>query len=360
MGAAVRLSSVAGSRGSAWRKVWTLASLSLAVVAGVVVIPRQAGAAWGTIAAIVMGISVPELVAMTAVWALGLLAYSTVLTIALPGLSRTRALTLNLTGSAVSNLLPLGGAAGVGLNFRMVRSWGFPTSAFVSFTVVTHLVNVAAKLALPAAAVALLALTGTLPDQRFTITALVAVAVLCVGLGLVALGVRRAGTGEHVRSHGGGEHLRRRRGRLAAGAFAARAREALYDTGRALSRGWWHLTSGMTAYSASHVLLLWIALHAVHSPVGPAGILAAYAAERLLTVVPLTPGGAGLVEVGMTGVLLGLGGSPAATAAGVLIYRAFVFGLEIPVGGVWLLSWLWSQHRSTRLPRRAVSCESSM
>ncbi|MEZ5191932.1 MAG: hypothetical protein R2734_05130 [Nocardioides sp.] len=42
---------------------------------------------------------------------------------ALPGLSMRRALTLSLTGSAVANVLPVGGAAGIVLNHRMTRSW---------------------------------------------------------------------------------------------------------------------------------------------------------------------------------------------------------------------------------------------
>jgi uncharacterized membrane protein YbhN (UPF0104 family) len=47
----------------------------------------------------------------------------------------------------------------------------------------------------------------------------------------------------------------------------------------------------------------------------------------------------------MTAVLVGLGGDPVVTVAGVLVYRAFVFGLEIPAGAVALAWWLWSRLR---------------
>ena len=42
---------------------------------------------------------------------------------ALPGLDLRRGLLLNLSGSAVSNVMPLGGAVGTALNWQMAR-WG--------------------------------------------------------------------------------------------------------------------------------------------------------------------------------------------------------------------------------------------
>ena len=68
-----------------------------------------------------------QLVALVALWALGLLSHTVTLTAALPTLTHRRALTLSLTGSAVANVLPLGGAAGIALNYRMTRHWGFTT-----------------------------------------------------------------------------------------------------------------------------------------------------------------------------------------------------------------------------------------
>ena len=67
--------------------------------------------------------------------------------------------------------------------------------------------------------------------------------------------------------------------------------------------------------------------------------LAAFAVERILTMVAITPGATGIVELGMTGVLVAFHGEPAVAAAGVLLYRAFIFGMEIPVGGLSMLAW---------------------
>ena len=52
-------------------------------------------------------VTAPDAVVLVVLWALGLFVYSFVLTGSLAGLSRRRAMTLNLTGSAVTNVLPV-------------------------------------------------------------------------------------------------------------------------------------------------------------------------------------------------------------------------------------------------------------
>jgi hypothetical protein len=83
-----------------------------------------------------------------------------VLAASLPGLTNRRALTLNLSGSAVSNVLPLGGVAGTVLNLGMVRGWGHSDLDFARFVVVSRACDVVAKLLMPVLAVSVLALWG--------------------------------------------------------------------------------------------------------------------------------------------------------------------------------------------------------
>lgn len=73
---------------------------------------------------------------------------------------------LSLTGSAVANVLPFGGAAGIALNYRMCHRWGFERSAFGIYTLVTNLWNILARLSLPA--VALLWLTVSVRSASAT------------------------------------------------------------------------------------------------------------------------------------------------------------------------------------------------
>lgn len=66
-------------------------------------------------------------------------------------------------------------------------------------------------------------------------------------------------------------------------------------------------------------------------------VLLAYVVAALLGMIPITPGGLGFVEVGLTA-MLGLAGIGAADATlATLMYRLVSFWLPIPVGGVALL-----------------------
>jgi uncharacterized protein (TIRG00374 family) len=81
-------------------------------------------------------------------------------------------------------------------------------------------------------------------------------------------------------------------------------------------------------------LTLLAALTAVHADPRPSTVLLAYCAAQFLGTLPLTPGGLGFVEAGLTGTLA-LAGVPAAEAVvATLAYRLVSFWLPIPAGGV--------------------------
>ena len=98
---------------------------------------------------------------------------------------------------------------------------------------------------------------------------------------------------------------------------------------------------------ASH-LTLWLVLLAClradglsQAQVSWQASLAAFAFVRLLSVVPITPGGLGVVEVGLTAPLAaGLGPAGAAkVAAAVLLFRSVTYLLPIPLGAAAYLAW---------------------
>jgi putative heme transporter len=286
------------------------------------VLPRVSGAPWHAVATALASVPVAALAALVALWAAGLAVHTVTLTAALPGLTHRRALLLSLTGSAVANVLPLGGAAGIALNYKMTRRWGFSPAGFASFTVVSNLWDVLAKLVLPALLVPLV-LTG-LPVspglEHVVLAAAVALPVVAALAGLLLSRPRwTARLGRRV------DQVRRVAAAVVAGA-------------------WGRLSAGMAAYTVLLFLLLQSCLVVTHAAVPWEVVLLAFCAERLATLVGLTPGGLGLVEVGLAGaLLLAPGADPAGVAAGVLVYRALTFGLEIPVGGVLLAGWTWRQ-----------------
>ena len=70
--------------------------------------------------------------------------------------------------------------------------------------------------------------------------------------------------------------------------------------------------------------------------------LLAYSAAQLVGQLPVTPGGLGVVEAGLTGALAlaGVAAGPAALA--VLAYRLAGYWLPIPIG---LVAWVWHRRR---------------
>jgi uncharacterized protein (TIRG00374 family) len=57
-------------------------------------------------------------------------------------------------------------------------------------------------------------------------------------------------------------------------------------------------------------MCLWVCLRGYGLSVQPASLLAAYGAENLLALLPVTPGGLGIVEGALIPALTGLGGAP--------------------------------------------------
>jgi hypothetical protein len=75
------------------------------------------------------------------------------------------------------------------------------------------------------------------------------------------------------------------------------------------------------------------AFTAVRAPVPWAGLLLAYGIGQLAAIIPVSPGGLGLVEGSLAVALVTYGGEPAApVVAAILVYRALSFWLPLPTG----------------------------
>ncbi|WP_344113064.1 lysylphosphatidylglycerol synthase domain-containing protein [Kribbella alba] len=314
----------------------------IATLALVVLLPRAVGTSWATVGGILGRISLTGIAALTVVWIAGLWAHSFVLAASLPGLSKRRGLTLSLTGSAVANVLPLGGAAGTGLNFAMTRRWGFTSAAFGGFLAITTLINVVAKLGVVAVALALTPLAHSAAALPIGRTGLLLLPVLAALAGVVwfLAGAEAAATTGRALDRLIGVFRRR-------SALATSLPELRSSILRVCRRGWRPMTLGMIAYLVLQLALLWLCFHLLGVSLPVPVLITGLAVERLLTLITITPGGAGVVEVGTTAALVALGGDPAAVAAGIVLFRGFTYLLEIPVGGVTLGIWLLRDRRRT-------------
>ena len=105
---------------------------------------------------------------------------------------------------------------------------------------------------------------------------------------------------------------------------------------------WLAITATSLVSHLSLYLVLLAALREVgvgNAEVGWAEVLAVFAFARLATAIPITPGGAGVVEAVLITGLSAAGGDKAEVVAAVLVYRALTWGLPVLVGVVCLLWW---------------------
>ena len=84
--------------------------------------------------------------------------------------------------------------------------------------------------------------------------------------------------------------------------------------------------------------------------------LAAFAFVRLLTVLPVTPGGLGITELGLIGTLVAAAGHQASAqvTAAVLLYRAVTYLPPIPLGAIACLTWRHAPALTRNSPRNAA------
>ena len=317
----------------------------LQVVLGLVVaigmlgwgLPYFAQTSWSEVFDVLGTVPWWKAVVFTAIVVAGLYCYTFVMTGAMPGLSHTRALILNVCGSSVSNLLPGGGAVGLAATYSIAKSWGFSVAAVTTMAVVTGVWNVLARAALPVIAITGLSwgATDLPPSMREAAWAAIITGGVVITLFVLAIatdaGARRLGRGI--------DRLLRavRRGhtdRVEVALTSMRTRTA--ETVRV---GWLRMTLGMVGFFGLYyvLFLLCTATTGIELPFGQ--LFAAYAIGRLLTAVGVTPGGLGVTEAGTAAALVAWGADPAASMSGVVLFSIFTHLLEVPLGAIGWVAW---------------------
>jgi len=267
------------------------------------------------------------------------------LVVALPGLRVREAAVTNTASAALSNTVPEGGAVATGLNYAMLRSWGFSLPDITSEVIVTGTWSQFTKYILLAVGLVAVVLQGWAPDGTgwvaLGLTVLVIVAVVLLGMILRSeafafrLGRRVDGLVARVTrvSH------RIRPSHLATKLPGFRASMV------GLLRFCWHkltVASVVSQLTAAFVLGTACRMQGFdQSTISWAVIVVAWGAVTLASLIIPTPGGLGVAEVVLVTVLgYGLPESdqPAVLGA-VLLYRIATFLLPIPIGLVTYLYW---------------------
>lgn len=335
------------------------ALLALAVVVAVFgfALPKIANFrdVWSTITAMTW-IELGTL-ALFAIW--NTVTYWFVLYAALPGSTLWQNALVNQASTAVSNTLPAGGAFGVAVTYAMYMSFGLGAAAITLAILVTGIWNNVVKFGLPIVALALLALAGDATGP-LVVTALIGLAALA---GAILLGVLVLASDRLAAKVGAGL------ARLAAPVLRLLRRDPPRDWDAAAIRGrarvigllrtrWLMLTVATLVSHLSLYLVLLVALRHVgvsEDEVSWIQVLAAFAFGRLVTALPITPGGIGVVELALTGALVAAGGDAAPVAAAVLVYRALTYLPPILFGGPAYLLWRRARHPHPVPERSAVT-----
>lgn len=318
-----------------------LLSVAVVLVVFVVVLPRVADLSEvREQVAAMTGVEVASLLVL-GIW--NLASYAFVYVAALPGLGTGQALVVTQSSTAVANTVPAGFGFGIGVTWGMLASWGFRRPEITLLVLVTGVWNVFAKLALPIAALVLVALDGdTTTGSALAAGAGVAILAGAVTVTAVLLrseaGARGVGAGAE-RAVNGLLHVARRPPVTGWEDSAVTFRA---QTNELLRTRWGPLTLATLVSHLSLFAVLLLSLRHVgvsEDEVSWPAALAGFAFVRLVSALPVTPGGLGVVELGLTAALVAAGGDREPVVAAVLVYRAITYLLPIPAGGLSLLLW---------------------
>lgn len=297
--------------------------------------------AWTVIAAM----SAPWLLAVIGVTLLNLVFTWWFIMTCLPGLTFGRSAAMNLSSTAVANTVPFGGAIALGVSWTMAATWGFSGEEFTLYTLISGLWSQFAKFGTPAIALLALLTVGDATSGLVWATVIGAVIFVAAVTALVAA-------------------LRRDRAMAVLGRSAQRAVSRVcglfHRTGprnvergfldfkhRATDllrrRGWW-ITLTTVLSDLGGWFVQWVCLRAcgvTSAEVSWQHSFAGFALIRLLTTIPITPGGLGITEVGLTSYLAAGASGPVTDriAAAVLLSRALTFLAPIPFGAGTFAVW---------------------
>ncbi len=235
-----------------------------------------------------------------------------------------------LAGNALAKIAPAGGALGAALQYRMLVQAGLERGRAVAGLTAANLLTFAIVLSLPLL-VAPAIIRGGVNRSLVEATGIGLVAfalLLACGVAVLALDSPLAWIGRVV------QRIRNRLRRHAPPLTRlpqrlVRERDRLLGT---LGPHWKRaLLAGVGRWAFDYATLL-AALAAVGSHPRPALVLLAFCVAQVLAQIPITPGGLGFVEAGLTATLALAGVTAGDAVLATLAYRLFSYWLPLPLG----------------------------
>ena len=255
--------------------------------------------------------------------------------IAMPDVSWFTIGCAQLSANALSRIVPGGAAAGGALQYRMLAEGGGDRTQAASGLTAVSLLSTATLFAIPVLTIPTVAFGQPVP-AGLAQAAWVGGALF---VALAAVTAWRLGPDSGVRFVARGVATWRRvfaRRHTDAKELAARLIAERNKIRAALGERWAKALFASAGKWGFDYLCLVAALSAVGSSPRPALVLLAYTAAQILGMIPITPGGVGFVEAGLTATLTLAGVAAADAALATLIYRLMSFWLPLPAG---LVAW---------------------
>lgn len=264
--------------------------------------------------------------------------------VVLPRLGFFGALRMTQASTALISVVPGGAPMGMAISFGMLRSRNITSRQAGLAVALTGLWNQLAILLFPLVALVVVTAQGSLPGPlewaaaAGLVLALVLVAPIALALARPEA-LRRVGARLRPRLERAAA-LVRWRPRLASGPSLLSLRE---ETLGLLRRRWFGLSAATLANLLTGYVMLDFCLRAVGitlAELSVAETFAAWSVGRVLGSLPLTPGGLGVVDLGLVGLLVGFaGGHDAQVVAGVLAYRFLSLVPTLVLGAVAGVTW---------------------
>ena len=238
-----------------------------------------------------------------------------------------------LASSAFGRLMPGGQAAGSALQYRLLVRGGLSSPSVAAGLTTTQLISTAVLATMPLLSIP--AIVGGAAVDRGLVRATV-LGVATFVLVLVATGVlltsdralRAAGSGAEWAKN------RVRRHREPTAGLPDRLVEQRDGMLKLLGSSWWHALTAAGGRTLLEFFALLCALSAVGTTPRPGLIVLAYVAASLLGMIPITPGGLGFVEAGLSSTLVLAGVSPADAVLATLAYRLASYWLPLLAGAI--------------------------
>jgi uncharacterized protein (TIRG00374 family) len=250
--------------------------------------------------------------------------------------------TSQLASGGLGRVVPGGAATAAAAQYTMLGADGVGREAIVLGLAAGTVLQLAALTALPVLVLPLLAFGLHIP-QRLVPALLIGAALFVIMFVLSFVVIRqdaalraaaRAARWVLRKLHRGGEDIDTLPDRV------VEQRDHMIEQ---LGHRWIEALAAAVGRWLLDFFALAAALAAVGDHTRLALVLLAYVGAQLLAQIPITPGGLGIVEAGLTGLLAAAGVSAAAAAVATLAYRLVSYWLLLPAG---LAAWV--VHRISR------------